>query len=66
MVLGEIKTNTQKRETKDEPQPNGSYKIRQIIIKIIKKRKKVRRKKKEGERGKLYRTAKVQCRGKGL
>ena len=35
MVLSEIRTNIQKRETKDEPQTNGSYKIRQIIIKII-------------------------------
>ena len=35
MALSEIKTNIQKRETKDEPQTNGSYKIRQIIIKII-------------------------------
>ena len=33
--LSEIKTNIQKQETKDEPQTNGSYKIRQIIIKII-------------------------------
>ena len=31
----EIKTNTSKRETKDEPQTNGSYKIREIIIKIM-------------------------------
>ena len=35
MALSEIKTNTPKRETKDEPQTNGSYKIRQIIMKII-------------------------------
>ena len=35
MALSEIKTNAQRRETKDEPQTNGSYKIRQIIIKII-------------------------------
>ena len=35
MALGEIKTNIQKRETKDEPQTNGSYKVRQIIIKIM-------------------------------
>ena len=35
MALSEIKTNIWKRETKDEPQINGSYKIRQIIIKII-------------------------------
>ena len=33
MALSEIKTNIQKRETKDEPQTNGNYKIRQIIIK---------------------------------
>ena len=30
----EIKTNIQKQETKDELQTNGSYKTRQIIIKI--------------------------------
>ena len=35
MVLSEIKTNIQKWETKNEPQTNGSYKIRQIIIKIM-------------------------------
>ena len=35
MALSEIKTNTPKRETKDEPEKNGSYKIRQIIIKIM-------------------------------
>ena len=35
MALSEIKTNIQERETKDEPQTIGSYKIRQIIIKII-------------------------------
>jgi len=35
MALSEIKTNIQKQETKDEPQTNDSYKIRQIIIKII-------------------------------
>ena len=35
MALSEIKTNTQKQETKDEPQTNGSYKVRQIIIKIM-------------------------------
>ena len=29
------KTNIPKWETKDEPQTNGSYKIRQIIIKIM-------------------------------
>ena len=33
MALSEIKTNIQKQETKDESQTNGSYKIRQIIIK---------------------------------
>ena len=35
MALSEIKTNIQKWETKDEPQTNGSYKIKQIIIKIM-------------------------------
>ena len=35
MALSEIKTNILKQETKDEPQTNGSYKIRQIIIKIM-------------------------------
>ena len=35
MALRESKTNIQKWETKDEPQTNGSYKIRQIIIKIM-------------------------------
>ena len=35
MVLNEIKTNIQKWETKDEPQTNGSYRIRQIISKIM-------------------------------
>ena len=35
MALIETKTNIQKQETKDEPQTNGSYKIRQIIIKIM-------------------------------
>ena len=35
MALSEIKTNIQKQETKTEPQTNGSYKIRQIIIKIM-------------------------------
>ena len=34
MALSEIKTNIQKQETKDGLQTNGSYKIRQIIIKI--------------------------------
>ena len=33
MELRESKTNIQKWETKDEPQTNGSYRIRQIIIK---------------------------------
>ena len=36
MALSEIKTNIQKQEAKDEPQTNGSYKMRQIIIKIMK------------------------------
>jgi len=35
LALSEIKTNIQKRETKDEPQTNGSYKIRQIIIEVM-------------------------------
>jgi len=35
MALSEIKTNTPKRETKDEPHTNGSYKIKKIIIKIV-------------------------------
>ena len=35
VALSEIKTNIQKQETKDEPQTNGSYKIRHIIIKIM-------------------------------
>ena len=35
MALSGIKTNAQKREIKDEPQTNGSYKIGQIIIKIM-------------------------------
>ena len=35
MALNGIKTNTPKGENKDEPQTNGNYKIRQIIIKII-------------------------------
>ena len=35
MALRESKTNIQKQEIKDEPQTNGSYKIRQIIIKIM-------------------------------
>ena len=32
MALSEIKTNIEKRENKDEPQTNGSYKIMQKII----------------------------------
>ena len=35
MALSEIKTNIQKQEPKDEPQTNDSYKIRQIIFKIM-------------------------------
>ena len=35
MALSEIKTNNPKKETKDAPQTNGSYKIRQIIIKVM-------------------------------
>ena len=35
MVWSEINTNMQKWETKDEPQANCSYKIRQKIIKIM-------------------------------
>ena len=35
MALSEIKTNIQKQKTKDEPQTNGSYKIKQKIIKIM-------------------------------
>ena len=35
MALDEIKTNLKERETKDESQANGSYKIRQIVIKIM-------------------------------
>ena len=35
MALSEIKTNIQKRGTKDELQTNVSYKISQIIIKIM-------------------------------
>ena len=34
-ALSEIKTNIPKQVTKNEPQTNGSYKIRQIIIKIM-------------------------------
>ena len=32
MVLSEIKTHTQRQETRDESQTNGSYKIRQIEL----------------------------------
>ena len=35
IALSEIKTNIQKRETKDEPQTNGTYQIKQIILKIM-------------------------------
>ena len=35
MSLSEIKRNIQKGETKDEPQTNDSYIIRQIIIKMM-------------------------------
>ena len=35
MSISEIKTNTPKWETKDKPQANDSYKIRQIIVKIM-------------------------------
>ena len=35
MALSEIKINIQIWETKDEPQTSGSYKIRQIIIKLM-------------------------------
>ena len=35
MALSEIKTNIQKQGGKDKPQKNGSYKIRQIIFKIM-------------------------------
>ena len=35
MALSEIKANIQKQETKDEPETNGSYKIKQTIIKIM-------------------------------
>ena len=35
MALRESKTDIQKQETKDEAQINGSYKIRQLIIKIM-------------------------------
>ena len=35
IALRESKTNVPKQQTKDESQINGSYKIRQIIIKIM-------------------------------
>ena len=35
IALHEIKIKPQKWEAKDEPQSNGSYKISQIIIKIM-------------------------------
>ena len=35
MSISEIKTNTPKWETKDKPQANGSYTIRQIRVKIM-------------------------------
>ena len=35
MASSETETNIQKQETIDEPQTNGSYKISQIIIKIM-------------------------------
>ena len=35
MALSEMKTHTPKWETTDDPQTNDSYKIRQVIIKII-------------------------------
>ena len=43
--------------------------FKKLKIKIIKKRKEKRRrrrKKKGGKKGKLHRTAKAQCRGRGL
>ena len=36
MALSEIKTHIHKWEAKDEPPTNGCYKIRKIIIKIMK------------------------------
>ena len=36
MALSEFETNTPKWESDDEPQTNDSYRIRQIIIKIMK------------------------------
>ena len=35
MALIDVKTNIQNREIVDEPQTNDTYKIRQIIIKIM-------------------------------
>ena len=35
MELNGIKTNIQQQKTKDELQKNGSYRIRQIMIKIM-------------------------------
>jgi len=35
MALSEIKANILQRETKDELQTNGSYRIMKIIIKIM-------------------------------
>ena len=35
MALSEIKTNIGKWETKNEPQTNGTCKVRQIIIKTM-------------------------------
>ena len=34
-VLSDIEIDTQKQKTEDEPQTNGSYKVRQIILKIM-------------------------------
>ena len=39
--------------------------LKKLKVKIIKKRKKKREKKKNGIKGKLHRTAKAQCRGRG-
>ena len=35
MTLNGIKISTQKQETKESPQTNGNYKIREIITKIM-------------------------------
>ena len=35
LTLIEVKTNIQNQEITDEPQTNGTYKIRQIVIKIM-------------------------------